>query len=200
MDQQQQQQQAGQVNKEQLLLDLRQMFARGQDEEFDGLTPGFLEGVRHQRLVRGRAPRHRGVCLGRVARVTRRGVLVRLMSPVKRGDGVVFDQGSPESEEEGGSVYDIIAVGDDRPVTRAVTVTSSSVTPPSSRRGQQQAGRRGDGGAREAGSTNKGGMTNTVTNAEGGRRVEGVAAAGTMVELVFGDGQVDTRLVKVGFC
>jgi hypothetical protein len=71
-----------------MLLDLSQVFARGQDEEHGGLTPGFLEGVRHQRLVRGRAPRHRGVCLGRVSRVTRRGgVVVELLAPVKPGDG-----------------------------------------------------------------------------------------------------------------
>ena len=32
-------------------LELTQVFARGQDGEHDGLTPGFLEGPRHQRLV-----------------------------------------------------------------------------------------------------------------------------------------------------
>ncbi len=46
-----------------------QVFARGQDEQQRGLTPGFLEGPRHQRLVRGRAPRHRGVLAGRVVQV-----------------------------------------------------------------------------------------------------------------------------------
>lgn len=46
---------------------LQQVFSRGQDEAFTGLTPGFLEGSRHQRLVRGNNPRHRGVCLGRWA-------------------------------------------------------------------------------------------------------------------------------------
>ncbi len=43
-----------------------QVFARGQDGEHRGLTPGFLEGPQHQRLVRGRAPRHRGVLAGHV--------------------------------------------------------------------------------------------------------------------------------------
>jgi hypothetical protein len=43
------------------------VFSRAQDESFAGLTPGFLEGSKHQRLVRGRAPRHRGLCLGRIA-------------------------------------------------------------------------------------------------------------------------------------
>jgi collagenase-like PrtC family protease len=46
---------------------MAQVFSRAQDESFRGLTPGFLEGSRHQRLVRGRSPRHRGLCLGRIA-------------------------------------------------------------------------------------------------------------------------------------
>lgn len=46
-----------------------QVFARGQDEEHRGLTPGFLEGTQHQTVVRGRAPRHRGVLVGKVAAV-----------------------------------------------------------------------------------------------------------------------------------
>jgi U32 family peptidase len=45
--------------------DLQQVFARGQDEVFTGLTPGFLDGPRHQQLVQGKNSRHRGVCLGR---------------------------------------------------------------------------------------------------------------------------------------
>lgn len=48
-----------------------QVFARGQDgsEQGRGLTPGFLEGSFHQRLVRGRSPRHRGNFIGRVQQV-----------------------------------------------------------------------------------------------------------------------------------
>ena len=38
-------------------LDLAQTFSRG-------LTPGFLEGVNHQKLVRGRFPKSRGVRIG----------------------------------------------------------------------------------------------------------------------------------------
>lgn len=49
--------------------DLQQVFARGQDSGHGGLTPGFLEGSFHQRLVRGRNPRHRGNLLGTVERV-----------------------------------------------------------------------------------------------------------------------------------
>lgn len=60
--------------------DLQQVFARGQDGEFSGLTPGFLEGPQHQRLVRGRSPRHRGVFVGTVARVLKDAVHVRLQA------------------------------------------------------------------------------------------------------------------------
>lgn len=51
--------------------DLQQVFARGQDGEHSGLTPGFLEGSKHQRLVRGRNPRHRGSFVGTVQRVSK---------------------------------------------------------------------------------------------------------------------------------
>ena len=93
-----------------LMRDLKQVFARGQDQDYDGLsagttrpythththihththtvpfthshththahtlhelifhyftrTPGFLGGVQHQALVRGRSPRHRGLFVG----------------------------------------------------------------------------------------------------------------------------------------
>lgn len=71
-----------------------QVFARGQDGEHRGLTAGFLAGVKHQELVRGRAPRHRGVYLGKVLHVGRNGVGLLLENPIKRGDGVVFDHGA----------------------------------------------------------------------------------------------------------
>lgn len=91
--------------------DLAQVFSRGQDESYDGLSAGFLAGVRHQDLVRGNSPRHRGLLVGKVIGVTSKGVNVNLLGPVKRGDGVVFDQGKPEEKEEGGSVYEVIVKG-----------------------------------------------------------------------------------------
>ena len=48
----------------QMRRDLKQVFSRGQDEQYDGLSAGFLLGVKHQNLVRGRNPRHRGLLLG----------------------------------------------------------------------------------------------------------------------------------------
>lgn len=96
--------------REALVAPLRQVFARGQDAKHDGLTPGFLEGVRHQRLVRGRAPGHRGVLVGEVTdvRPTKSEVVVRVSAGLKRGDGVVFDggrRGMREDKEEGGPVF-----------------------------------------------------------------------------------------------
>lgn len=91
--------------------ELQQVFARGQDGEHGGLSPGFLEGSFHQRLVRGRNPRHRGNFLGTVQRVARGSVVLQLHQPVQRGDGLVFDRGDPQHREEGGSVYDIQNAG-----------------------------------------------------------------------------------------
>lgn len=82
-------------------LDLIHVFARGQDENNDGLTPGFFEGPRHQRLVRGRSPRHRGVHIGRVVSSKKGVVTIQLDEnllglpepPLKLGDGIVVDRG-----------------------------------------------------------------------------------------------------------
>lgn len=95
-------------------LDLAQSFSRG-------FTHGFLSGVNHQQLVHGRFPKNRGVRLGRVVETTPRGVVVELdrqfagqhprdlvrEMPLKPGDGVVFDEGHPEQDEQGGRVYSV---------------------------------------------------------------------------------------------
>ncbi len=88
-------------------LALEQVYSRG-------LGPHFLSGVDHQKVVRGRAPRHRGVWMGKVSRVTSTGVVVdpapnQAISPLKPGDGVVFDAAdwrSPQEPEEGGRVFE----------------------------------------------------------------------------------------------
>ena len=98
--------------------ELAQLFSRGQDEHNDGLTPGFFEGSQHQRLVRGRSPRHRGVHVGRVAHgsSTKNGIIIELdetnkskplQETLKRGDGIVIDRGMPQEEELGGPIFDI---------------------------------------------------------------------------------------------
>ena len=87
-------------------LDLAQTFSRG-------LTPGFLEGNNHQKLVRGRFPKSRGIRSGKVAGFTKSGVRVELCEAfddlVKAGDGVVFDLGKPEEKEPGGRVWKVMA-------------------------------------------------------------------------------------------
>ena len=77
-----------------------------------GFTPGFLDGVHHQRLVAGRFPKARGIKLGVTRGVTSRGVVVELeveRGAVKAGDGVVFDGGRPDEKEAGGSVWQVNA-------------------------------------------------------------------------------------------
>jgi putative protease len=96
--------------------DLAQSFSRG-------FSHGFLSGVDHQTLVQGRFPKNRGVRIGTVVEVTARGVVVALTDeliaqceacgtlPIKPGDGVVFDEGHPEQDEQGGRVYSIADYG-----------------------------------------------------------------------------------------
>ena len=87
--------------------DLQQGFSRG-------FTPGFLRGIDHQKLVRGRSPRARGVRIGEVLRRDRNSVLVALDEPntllaeiLKPGDGVVLDEARPEHDEAGGRVFSV---------------------------------------------------------------------------------------------
>jgi U32 family peptidase len=91
-------------------LQLEQVYSRG-------LGPHFLTGTNHQTVVSGRAPRHRGVFMGRVTRIFDGGVAIEpsdshAISPLKPGDGVVFDAAdwrSPEEREEGGRVFEMSA-------------------------------------------------------------------------------------------
>jgi U32 family peptidase len=87
-------------------LQLEQVYSRG-------LAPHFLTGTNHQKVVSGRAPRHRGVLMGRVSRVLGNKIQIEPntnheIAPLKPGDGVVFDAAdwrSPEEKEEGGRLY-----------------------------------------------------------------------------------------------
>jgi putative protease len=72
-----------------------------------GLYTGWFRGTNNQELVHGRFGKKRGVYLGKVTKVRRDGVWVRLEGPLKPGDGVVFDAGRPEEKEEGGRVYEV---------------------------------------------------------------------------------------------
>ena len=89
-------------------LQLEQVYSRG-------LGAYFITGTNHQSVVQGRSPRHRGVLVGRVARLAGEAVLVDLapgatLAPIKPGDGLVFDAAdwrSPQEPEEGGRVYNV---------------------------------------------------------------------------------------------
>ncbi len=85
--------------------DLEQSFSRG-------FTHGFLDGVDHQALVHARFPKARGVRIGTVAGKTARGLLVKTEGgALKVGDGVVFDEGHPEQDEQGGRVTEVAGKG-----------------------------------------------------------------------------------------
>lgn len=85
---------------EKLLLE--QVYSRG-------LGDYFIGGTNHQKVVRGRAPRHRGVCVGQVTGIGADAIRIRTNAvALKAGDGVVFDAAdwrSPEEPEEGGRIF-----------------------------------------------------------------------------------------------
>jgi putative protease len=72
-----------------------------------GLYTGWFCGTNNQALVHARFGKKRGVFLGEVSRVGSEWVWLGLQGPLKPGDGVVFDAGHPEGEEEGGRLYEI---------------------------------------------------------------------------------------------
>lgn len=74
-----------------------------------GLGTGWLRGVDNQALVHARFGKKRGVFLGLVSKVdaTAGRVRVPLEAPLKAGDGVAFDAGKPDEDEEGGFVQGV---------------------------------------------------------------------------------------------
>ena len=78
-----------------------------------GLHTGWFGGTNNQALVHARFGKKRGVYLGAVQRVEPRRVRLRLEAPLKPGDGIVFDAGRPDEEEQGGREPD-----QDTPVDR----------------------------------------------------------------------------------
>jgi putative protease len=87
--------------------ELEQVYSRG-------LGPYFLSGTNHQTVVKGRAPRHRGLRMGLVVRADGERVRIqpdpRHLAAIKAGDGLVFDAAdwrSPEEPEEGGRVFEV---------------------------------------------------------------------------------------------
>ncbi len=72
-----------------------------------GLYTGWFRGIDNQRLVHARFGKKRGVLLGEVSRIAGSEVILQLQAPLKPGDGVVFDAGTPDQPEEGGRVYEV---------------------------------------------------------------------------------------------
>ncbi len=89
-------------------LQLEQVYSRG-------LGPHFVTGTNHQTVVEGRSPRHRGVRFGRVTQVLPNSIEMETteahrISPLKPGDGIVFDAASwrsPQEAEEGGRIFEV---------------------------------------------------------------------------------------------
>jgi putative protease len=76
-----------------------------------GLYSGWFRGIHNQELAHARFGTKRGVLLGEVAEVSGESASLRLLAPMKPGDGVVFDAGKPDEREEGGRVYQIESRG-----------------------------------------------------------------------------------------
>src|SRR5205085_9397704 len=81
-----------------------------------GFTHGFLDGVNHQELVAARFPKSRGRRVGKIVDVTKQGIVIatEVATPLKPGDGVVFDEGHPEQDEQGGRVFAVHPRGKNR--------------------------------------------------------------------------------------
>jgi U32 family peptidase len=84
---------------------LEQVFSRG-------LANGFLDGVNHQKLVKGRSPKKRGRLVGTLAYTSMRQFVIDLASGVapdilQPGDGIVFDSAKPQEKEPGGRIYHV---------------------------------------------------------------------------------------------
>ncbi len=86
------------------LFSLEQTFSRG-------LSHGWTEGCDHKVLVPGLSSAKRGIFLGSIRSIERRGVVVQLAAPVAAGDGVVFEGNRAAKEEEGGRVFALFQNG-----------------------------------------------------------------------------------------
>lgn len=79
-----------------------------------GFHTGWLKGTNNRDLVHAEFGKKRGVFLGSVLAVKDKTIFVKLEHEIKPGDGVVFDCGKPELKEEGGRIYEIFKVEENR--------------------------------------------------------------------------------------
>lgn len=76
-----------------------------------GLSPGWLEGCEHKRLVPGLSSSKRGVRVGTVVGLRGEKLSVDLIHPIARGDGVVLEGNRIKGEEVGGRIYEVLHDG-----------------------------------------------------------------------------------------
>jgi putative protease len=72
-----------------------------------GLFHGWMDGVDHQQLVPARFGKKRGPFVGRLLRVGKDHVEVDAETPLRPGDGIVFDTGGDTNAEQGGRIYEV---------------------------------------------------------------------------------------------
>ena len=83
-----------------------------------GLYTGWFEGVNNQALVHAQFAKKRGVYLGQVVAIEPQRILLErsstsLQYPLKAGDGVVFERGDRNQDQEvGGRIYQVTHRGD----------------------------------------------------------------------------------------
>ncbi|WP_126147993.1 peptidase U32 family protein [Synechococcus elongatus] len=76
-----------------------------------GLSSGWLQGIDNQALVQGRYAKKRGVDLGSVLAVDRRGIQVEPLVPIQAGDGLLIET---ERGDRGGRVYQVEPIAGQR--------------------------------------------------------------------------------------
>jgi putative protease len=82
-----------------------------------GLSPGWLAGNDHKRLVPGLSSAKRGLCVGEVLGVRGDRLQAMLTQPLAKGDGIVLEGDRAGGHEIGGRVYQVFRNGKtaDRP-------------------------------------------------------------------------------------
>jgi putative protease len=72
-----------------------------------GLYSGWMHGVNHQELVHARFGKKRGSFAGTISGIGPDFVTFSTRTPLKPGDGIVFDTGADTDQEQGGRIYGI---------------------------------------------------------------------------------------------
>lgn len=72
-----------------------------------GLHSGWLNGIDNKKLVHARFGKKRGAFVGKVKQVGKDWVEVSGDTPLRNGDGIVFDTGGNTEYEQGGRIYEV---------------------------------------------------------------------------------------------